>query len=94
MALDPWIFCLGILAKEPTEVPPMALDGKQSPGPVQQNHSRDFQSPRKDRSSGPTMHSGSAGSLVVLSMGPHTGHPGPLQCAMGQEKDPFTHVLG
>lgn len=54
----PWTlgFCLGILAKDPTEVPPMASDGKQSPGPVQQNHSKDFQSPRKDRSSDPTMY--------------------------------------
>lgn len=34
------------------------------------------------------------GALWYCPWGPHTGHPGPLQCAMGQEKDPFTHVLG
>lgn len=92
----PWTlgFCLEILAKEPTEVPPMALDGKQSPGPVQQNHSRDFQSPRKDRSSDPTMHSGSAGSLVVLSMGSPHWAPGASPVCNGAREDPFTHVLG
>lgn len=45
MALDSWILPWG-LAKDPTEVPPMALYEKQSPGPSQQNHNRDFQSPR------------------------------------------------
>jgi hypothetical protein len=32
MALDLG-FCLGTLAKDPTDVPPMALDGEHSPGP-------------------------------------------------------------
>lgn len=73
----------------------MALDGKQSPGPVQQNHSRDFQSPRRDRSSDPTMHSGSAGSLMVLSMGsPHLVPRASPVCNGGTERSfyPRTRV--
>lgn len=87
--LGPLDFCLGILAKDPTEVPPMASGGKQSPGPVQQNHSRDFQSPRKDRSSDPTMHSGSAGSLVVLSMGSPHWAPGASPVCNGARERSF-----
>ena len=90
-----WI-CLGVLAKDPTDVLPVALDGKQSPGPVQQNHSRDSQSPRRDRSSDPTMHSGSAGSLMVLSMGsPHSVPRASPVCNGGTERSSIhKNVLG
>lgn len=92
MALDLG-FCLGVLAKNPTDIPPMALDGKQSPGPVQQNHSRDSQSPRRDRSSDPTMHSGSAGSLMVLSMGsPHSVPRASPVCNGGTERSFYPHT--
>lgn len=93
MALDLG-FCLGVLAKDPPEVPPMALDGKQSPGPVQKT------------TAGIPSHQGGTGALTPQCIvaqqgalwycpwGPHTRYPGLLQCAIAEQKDPSTHILG
>lgn len=94
MALDPWIFALGFWQRIPQKFHRWLRVGSSHLGLSNKTTAGISSHQGRTGALTPQCIVAQQGALWYCPWGPHTGHPGPLQCAMGQEKDPFTHVLG